>query len=127
MIRFILFISSVVFLLFLSDRAVSQNNQTISNGSLTNAIDFQGTGCTYKWINSNPSIGLAGSGTGNIAPITAINIGSSPVTATITATSQPNGSPDIADYRGSNVSVINTMTNTVISTIPVGNALMGYR
>lgn len=48
------------------------------------------TGTTYAWTNSNTSIGLAGSGTGNIAGFAATNTGSSPITATITVTPTAN-------------------------------------
>ncbi|NDB53849.1 MAG: hypothetical protein EB025_07210, partial [Chitinophagaceae bacterium] len=43
------------------------------------------TGTVFSWTNSNPAIGLAASGTGNIS-FTAINTTSAPVTATITVT-----------------------------------------
>jgi gliding motility-associated-like protein len=45
------------------------------------------TGSTVSWTNSNISIGLPASGTGNVPAFTAINNGSSPVTATITVNS----------------------------------------
>ena len=44
-------------------------------------------GSTVSWINSNPGIGLPSSGNGNVPAFTAINIGSNPVTATITVNS----------------------------------------
>jgi gliding motility-associated-like protein len=44
-------------------------------------------GSTVNWTNSNPSIGLPASGTGNVPAFTAINIGSNPVTGTITVNS----------------------------------------
>jgi hypothetical protein len=40
----------------------------------------------YNWTNDTPSIGLAASGTGNIASFTAVNTTTAPVTATITVT-----------------------------------------
>ena len=43
-------------------------------------------GATYTWTNNTTSIGLAASGTGNIAGFTATNAGASPVSATITVT-----------------------------------------
>ena len=63
-------------------------NITVCNGSLTPAINFTGTGTSYNWANNTTSIGLAASGTGNIASFTAINNGSTPVVATITVTPQ---------------------------------------
>jgi uncharacterized protein (TIGR02145 family) len=49
-------------------------------------VTFSGTGTTYSWTNSNPSIGLAAGGTGDIPSFTAINTGATPATATITVT-----------------------------------------
>jgi gliding motility-associated-like protein len=67
------------------------NISVCHNGSVS-AINFSGavSGTTYSWTNSNTSIGLAASGTGNITAFTATNTGSSPVTATITVTPSAN-------------------------------------
>lgn len=67
---------------------VQPPNQTLCNGASTNAVTFSGSlpNIIYNWTNSNPAIGLPASGTGNIASFTAINTGSTPVTATITVT-----------------------------------------
>jgi gliding motility-associated-like protein len=43
-------------------------------------------GTLYTWSNSNPAIGLAASGTGNVTSFSAVNTGTSPVAATITVT-----------------------------------------
>lgn len=69
------------------------NNQTICNGSQTNAVTFADnlTGTTYAWTNNTTSIGLAASGTGNIAAFTGVNAGTSPVTATISVTGTNSG------------------------------------
>ncbi len=65
-------------------------NQTVCNGDPTNAVTFSsptsGGSIVYNWTNNTPSIGLAASGTGNIASFTGVNAGSAPVTATITIT-----------------------------------------
>ncbi len=65
-------------------------SQVLCNGILTTAINFTtdrtGGTTTYSWTNSNPAIGLTGTGTGNINPFTAINNGASPVIATIVVT-----------------------------------------
>ena len=100
-------------------------NQTNANGAATTAINFSGTANTFNWVNNTPSIGLPASGTGNIASFTAVNTGSSPVTATITATPQsypplayiPNGEGGIA--------IINTETHAVISTMPFNGIAFG--
>jgi hypothetical protein len=67
---------------------VTVSNQTFCNNGSTTAITFSGavSGTVYSWVNNTPSIGLAASGTGNIASFTATNAGTSPVTATITVT-----------------------------------------
>ncbi len=65
-------------------------NQVVCNGAPTTAVNFSSptTGGTivYNWTNNTTSIGLAASGTGNIASFTAVNTGTAPVTATITVT-----------------------------------------
>ncbi|MDP5026725.1 MAG: PKD domain-containing protein, partial [Flavobacterium sp.] len=68
----------------------SINNQTFCNGDTSALIEFStvnvdGT-TSYEWTNNNSTIGLASSGTGNIAPFTAINTTNSPTVATITVT-----------------------------------------
>jgi hypothetical protein len=70
-------------------------NQSRCNGAATAAITFSGavTGTTYSWTNTNTSIGLAASGTGNISSFAAVNSGTSPVTASITVTPSANGCP----------------------------------
>ncbi|NDF59478.1 MAG: PKD domain-containing protein, partial [Crocinitomicaceae bacterium] len=42
------------------------NDIALCNDSLTKPIAFLGTGTSYEWFNSNPSIGLAANGTGTI-------------------------------------------------------------
>lgn len=107
------------------------NNQTVCVNTLTSAINFSGTGlATYNWTNNNPSIGLAASGSGNIAAFTALNTGSTPITATITATPVSTGYAYIPNYGtilapGNTVSVINTSTNTVVGNIIVGGSPFG--
>ncbi len=62
-------------------------NQTVCNGSPTAATAFTGAaGLVYSWTNSNTSIGLPASGTGNIASFNAVNPGGTPVTATVSVT-----------------------------------------
>ena len=61
-------------------------DQTVCNGALTGAVNFSGTGTSYDWTNSLPSIGLAASGTGNIAAFNGLNAGAVPAVATITVT-----------------------------------------
>ncbi|MBK9192445.1 MAG: gliding motility-associated C-terminal domain-containing protein [Crocinitomicaceae bacterium] len=62
-------------------------DQTLCANTATTAVNFTGTaGATFNWTNSTPSIGLAASGSGNIASFTATNAGTTPVVATITVT-----------------------------------------
>jgi hypothetical protein len=84
--RFLLVISITAFLFSLYLKAGAQTNQKVNNGTLTSAVNFSGTGCTYNWVNNTPGIGLAASGTGNIPSFTAINNGSTAIIATINVT-----------------------------------------
>jgi gliding motility-associated-like protein len=61
-------------------------DQTLCNGASTTAVTFTGSGIgtTYNWTNSNPSIGLPASGSGNIGSFNVINNGTTAQTATIT-------------------------------------------
>lgn len=64
------------------------NNQTLCNGSATDAVVLSGpvSGSTFNWSNSTTSIGLGNSGSGNINSFMANNAGSVPVVATINVT-----------------------------------------
>ena len=78
------------------------NSQTLCAGASASAVTFSGTaGATFAWVNSNPSIGLAASGSGNIAAFTASNATASPITGTITVTPTQagcTGSPQTYSY-----------------------------
>ena len=60
----------------------------VCRGSNTGLITFSGnvSGTTYSWSNSNPAIGLAANGNGNIPSFVATNSTSAPILATITIT-----------------------------------------
>jgi len=62
---------------------------------LSSAINFTstpgGTSATFNWTNSNAGIGLASSGTGNIAPFNALNFGSAAANGTILVHATVNG------------------------------------
>src|SRR6185436_18576535 len=62
------------------------SDQVVCNSGMITAVNFSGTGTSYDWVNDTPSIGLAGTGSGNIAAFAAANATTSPVTATITVT-----------------------------------------
>jgi gliding motility-associated-like protein len=62
--------------------------------------EFSGTpaGVGFSWVNSNPAIGLAASGTGNIPLFTAINKGNDPITSNITITPILDACPGACTY-----------------------------
>jgi len=67
----------------------SPGNQTKCNGAQTDAVNFTGnitSGVTYNWTNSNTAIGLAASGSGNIAQFTATNTINAAISTTIRVT-----------------------------------------
>jgi gliding motility-associated-like protein len=93
-------------------------NQTVINGAATTAINFSGTGnALYNWVNDTPGIGLPATGSGNIGSFTAVNNGTSPATATITATPVSGGFAYITNSGDGTISVINVATNMIVSTI----------
>jgi len=61
---------------------------TFCSGTNVPANAFVSTpaGATFAWTNSNPSVGLAGSGTGGLPAFVATNGTTAPITATITVT-----------------------------------------
>ncbi len=95
------------------------SNQTVTNGQATAAVNFTGTANTFLWTNDTPGIGLAASGNGNIASFNAVNNGSTPVIAHITATPITSGFAYIANGASGTISVVNTTTNAVVTSIPV--------
>jgi gliding motility-associated-like protein len=108
----------LLFFGFFFSIARSQTDQTVINGGRTIPINFPGTGCAYFWTNDNPSIGLQSNGEGNIPSFTAINKGSDPITATITATPVTGGVAYITNIDRT-LSLIDVATNEVKSTLPV--------
>jgi len=91
-----------------------------ANGDLTTPINFTGTGNTFYWTNDRPGIGLSASGGDNIAPFAIVNTGSSPVVAHLSVTSQTANVAYIPNYGSNTVLAVNTITNKIIDTIPVG-------
>lgn len=101
--------------------ANAQANQTVTNGTIVPAVSIGG-GCSYNWVNSNPAIGLAEAGTGDIPSFTATNNGISPITATITATPLNRAFAYVLHPSTNQVSVVNLQSNSVISIINVGRS-----
>ena len=66
------------------------SSQVVCNGAAVTVVTFGTTNTggvnTYAWTNNTTSIGLAASGSGNIASFNGVNIGTAPVTATVIAT-----------------------------------------
>jgi YVTN family beta-propeller protein len=122
--RGLLLVILFIILLFFALPGARAQSQTVLNGAGTTAVNFPG-GCAYTWVNDNPSIGLAKSGVGNISSFTAINTGTTPIKATITATPIASAFAYIANYGSNNVSVISTVSNSIIATIPVGSNPFG--
>ncbi|MES2375311.1 MAG: MBG domain-containing protein [Bacteroidota bacterium] len=101
--------------------ANAQTNQIVKNGENTTPVTFT-SGCSYIWTNSNPSIGLAANGTGDIAAFKAINNTNASITATITAIPAASVFAYIACYgtvEGGYIEVINTATDAKVRTIPI--------
>ncbi|HEY9001013.1 MAG TPA: beta-propeller fold lactonase family protein [Mucilaginibacter sp.] len=118
--RFLLVASIIVSVFFLSRQAKAQGTQTVVSGNQTTTVNFPSGGCGYKWVNNTPGIGLAASGSGDIPAFTAVNTGSTPITATISVTPVASSFAYVANYGSNNVSVVNTVDKNVIATIPVG-------
>ncbi len=98
------------------------SNYEYAAGTQTTPINFTGTGTSYSWTNNNTNIGLPSSGFGDIDIFTTTNPSRARAVATITVTPL-NNEPDIAyvpNFDSNNISVINSKTNSVITTIPVG-------
>ena len=92
-------------------------SQTLCSGAATTAVNFTGTASSYSWVNNNTGIGLAASGTGNIPAFTATNTGSTALTATVTVTPAKVPMAYVGNLDDGTVSVINTATNTVVTTL----------
>ena len=100
---------------------MAQNTLTVADGDAVTLPSFSSAGCSYKWQNNNVAIGLKSNGIGDIPSFTAVNKGTVPITATITATPTSDGYAYIANSSLDNVSVINTATGNFVTDIPVGN------
>ncbi len=60
-------------------------NQTVNNGQKTALVTLPGTSCVYKYSSDKPEIGLNAGISHTIPSFTAINTGTTPITAKITA------------------------------------------
>ncbi|XOV68839.1 MAG: gliding motility-associated C-terminal domain-containing protein [Fluviicola sp.] len=68
-------------------------DQTLCAGDPTAAVNFTSptAGASFDWTNNTTSIGLAASGTGNIASFNTVNAGATAVTATVSVSATANG------------------------------------
>ncbi len=105
-------------------------NITICNGVTVNETNFTSTGfltASYTWTNSNTSIGIPASGTGNISSFTATNTGLTPITATITVTpySGPDPATSCSGAPSSYIITVNPAPQVTISAAPSTNICLG--
>jgi gliding motility-associated-like protein len=70
-----------------------ESDTTVTDGTFVPAHVFKGApaGLSFNWTNSNTSIGLGASGTGNVPSFTAINKGSAPAIGVVSVTPALNG------------------------------------
>ena len=100
-------------------------DKMLCNNGPSGIISFSGSGTAYNWTNDNTLIGLAASGTGDIASFTATNSGTAPITATITVTpTYTNAGTPVATCTGTPITFTITVNPTpdVIAT-PASQAL----
>lgn len=96
-------------------------NITVLNGTTLPALHFQGTGGNmYSWSNNTPNIGLAASGIDSLPTFRVLSNSNTTVTATITVTPVLAGTAYVTNSGSGTISVINTLTNTVDTTIASG-------
>ena len=91
--------------------------QNICNGGQTLAIVFAGpvANTTFSnWSNSEPAIGIGGSGNGNINPFSGFNFTGSPITGNISITPTANGCPG----------VLTQVTSITVRPSPVADPLL---
>ena len=96
---------------------LTPTNITVCHNSNVLASAFSSTvvGTTYSWTNSNTTIGLASSGSGNTPSFTALNTGSSPVNAVVSITPTANscvGPPVIYSITVNPIPNVNTVPSS---------------
>jgi gliding motility-associated-like protein len=117
-----LFIMGLVMLSFLVPQSLMAQTKipiNANNGEVVNFGTLPPGGC-YTWTNDNTSMGLAATGAGNVPSFTAKNKGTTPIVATVTATTIPiNHYAYIGTTDTKTLSVINLATNTVEAEVPI--------
>lgn len=115
----------MILLYLLSMQGLAQN-QVVNNGDATVPIILQGTGCNYNWT-VDQSIGLVPLGSGNIPSFTAVNTGTQPITAHITAKPiTPLFNAYMANQFAGNVATVGTEDRGIPGTPAVGTGLRSY-
>jgi len=107
---------------------VDPADQVLCNGASTAAVTFTGSaaGTVYNWTNDITSIGLAGSGTGDIASFVAVNLTAVPVVATITVTpTYTNGGVTCTGTPQSFTITVNPQALPTIIQTPAGDICFG--
>jgi gliding motility-associated-like protein len=91
------------------------------NGDLSGVLAFSGTATSFNWTNSNPAIGLAAGGSGNLPVFTNTNTSSNPLLATITVTPETaqgtqtcQGTPEIFTITVNPTPTVNTVSSQLI-------------
>ena len=120
------FLQSTLFVLLIFPWLYShaQFSQTVKGGESTQLINFPGE-CVYNWVNDNPGIGLAASGTGNILSFKAINDSNGPVTANIKATPVTLGLAYVPSFKTKDVWVVDIAAQKLVKTIALNDQPYG--
>ena len=102
-------------------------NSLLCTGSHSPGILFSSSQpyATFSWTNSNTTIGLPVSGTGNIPAFNAVDTGSFIDSAVIAVTSSAPQVAYVTNNGYGNIYAINTTTNTALDTIAVGSQPSG--
>ncbi len=96
------------------------SNITVLNGTSIPDLVFSGTGNTYTWTNNRPDIGTPANGIDSVPAFRALINGNAPVTATVTVLPVSAGMAYVMNNGPQTISVINTFTNTLDTTISSG-------
>jgi gliding motility-associated-like protein len=103
------------------------NSQIVCTGQQVNGVTFSSTptGSTINWTNTESTIGLASSGTGDITSFTGINTGNNTLTGTITATPTANGCNGLPQTFSITVNPIPVLTSISSQTVCAGQTVNG--
>jgi gliding motility-associated-like protein len=96
---------------YVSDISVCANTTA---AAITFTSNIPGT--LFNWVNSDPAIGLPASGSGNIAPWTAINTSNGQLNATIFVT------PEIGGCKGNTITAAKILVNRPITNFSILSA-----